>query len=151
VRDGRDVACSYYDYYCRNKSYEHSFSVFLREFLNPSFDFGSWPVHVIDWLKGEAEEFLVIKYEDLYADTYGHVAGICEFLGLEYSSDILRYAIDKSTRRKIAMDAGKQSVGLSKGPGVWVDFFDKQDIDFFFEKAGYVLERAGYSVTKDSI
>ena len=41
MRDGRDVACSYYNFYCRNRGNQHPLSFFLKEFLKPTFDFGS--------------------------------------------------------------------------------------------------------------
>lgn len=144
LRDGRDVACSYYDYYMRNHSYNGSFSNFLRQFLDSSFDYGSWPVHVVGWLDGQVRRKLIIRYEDLWANSVAEVLKICNFLGLNFTYDAIQEATRLSTYVKITEDAGKDRTGLAKGPGVWSAFFSHRETELFQQEAGYALERAGY-------
>lgn len=148
VRDGRDVACSYYDYYCRNKDYKQSFSSYLKSFLQPSFDFGSWPLHVCGWLNDQKIDKLVVHYEELFSNTQEEFERICEFTNLSYNPETIKKAISKSTRDKIAKDANKERAGLNKGPGVWKEFFCQNNLDLFNKKAGATLKRAGYPVLK---
>lgn len=144
VRDGRDVACSYYDYFRRNRGYDKSFSEFLAEFLRPDFDFGSWPMHVRHWLMYQDESFIVVKYEDMLRNTHKEVSKICEFAGLNHDEVILQHAIDHTTYRKIAKDAGKKRAGLGKGEGVWHQFFTEDDLELFKKGAADAMEAAGY-------
>jgi len=146
VRDGRDVACSYFDFLRRLDGYKGSFPTFLREFLEPSFDFASWPRHVVSWLSHASPAILVVKYEDLLADTFKEMARICDFAKQPYTREALVRAIECSTRDKIARDSKRPRIGLGEGVGAWRRFFDTDDLALFREIAGDAMRKAGYEI-----
>ena len=81
----------------------------------------------------------------MYSDIYDQVKRICDFVGLNYSENILNYAVKQSTFYKISVDAGTERAGLGSGPGVWREFFADKDIEVFNQKAGHALEKADYA------
>ena len=72
IRDGRDVAVSYYYTLIRRGLYEGDFGPFLRLFLAGDVDgYGPWHEHVRSWLESPLHEdgsLLVLRYEDMLAD-----------------------------------------------------------------------------------
>jgi hypothetical protein len=79
VRDGRDVAVSYY-YHYRRAGYARPFSEFFRLFLEGHVRFGSWFDHVVDWTANRDRlNVLFIRFEDLLADLSGSIRRIAEF------------------------------------------------------------------------
>lgn len=86
IRDGRDVAVSYYYTLIRRGLYEGDFGPFLRLFLSGGVDgYGPWHRHVESWLSNPLRDhgaLLVLKYEDLLEDPAGNLSASLEFLGV---------------------------------------------------------------------
>src|SRR6185503_5706610 len=86
IRDGRDVAVSYYYTLIRRGLYEGEFSPFLRLFLGGGVDgYGPWHEHVASWLDSPlAREgsVLAVKYEDLLGQPVENLSTTMEFLGV---------------------------------------------------------------------
>src|SRR5271170_1224418 len=75
VRDPRDVFISYYEFQLKRRviSDDCSLEEFLPRFMESEFEpkTGSWRDHVVSWTatRGGQKSFLLLRYEDLLADT----------------------------------------------------------------------------------
>ncbi len=104
VRDPRDVALSLYDFQRKYRQIaddyplERSVNDFVRGNLI-SIDWGTWGENVASWLytRGQREDFLLLRYEDMLADTLRELARIASHLGLEVTEERLRTAIEQSS------------------------------------------------------
>lgn len=102
VRDGRDVAVSYYYHLIKagKLSDSTSFLDFI-EFLNGGrFNpFQSWDQYVLEWIKNGAKDFdvLIIKYKDVLEDTYRSLEDILKFSGLSIDKEKILYSVNQSS------------------------------------------------------
>lgn len=102
VRDPRDVALSYYDFHRKYRliaddyPLEASVDDFVRGNLI-SIDWGTWGENVASWLytRGQCKDFLLLRYEDMMADTPREVARIAHHLGLETTLDRLKTVVER--------------------------------------------------------
>jgi len=80
LRDGRDVAVSYYHHHRRN-GYGKSFEEFFESFMRGDVRFGSWFAHVSGWTANpENLNVLFVRFEDLVSDlriSIERIAGFC--------------------------------------------------------------------------
>lgn len=84
VRDGKDVAVSYYHLYRSHNGYKGSFSEFFERFLQGQVEFGSWFQHVKGWwLRRHDPRVLFLHYEDVLADLERSIKRIIAFCGLQ--------------------------------------------------------------------
>lgn len=98
VRDPRDVCVSYYHYLGSVRAQISHATMSLRQFseifiaaqIDP---YGSWGEHVGSWLCAESPELLLVRYEDLQANTLAELHRICPFLGLEVTDGVLKSAV----------------------------------------------------------
>ena len=104
VRDGRDVAVSYYFHsmkYSLMKK-DSSFEEFLDHFNRGAVDdFGLWVAHVHSWLDHGPKDFLLVRYEDLKADPESLLIRILEFAGVPADHDTALRAIEASRFEKM--------------------------------------------------
>jgi hypothetical protein len=97
VRDPRDVALSYYDFHRKYRfiaddyPLETSVDDFVRGNL-VSIDWGTWGENVASWIytRGQREDFLLLRYEDMLADTPRQLARIAAHLGVEAGPERLQ-------------------------------------------------------------
>ena len=116
VRNPLDVMLSNLNYrilQAYNQISSSDISLFADNYLNQfiahqgdsewqKFGFGSWSEHVSTWLAwGENNPLLIIKYEDLLADTLTELRKICQFIKLEKSELELQQAVSKSSFSKL--------------------------------------------------
>jgi hypothetical protein len=160
IRDGRDVAVSYYYTLIRRGLYQGDFGPFLRLFLAGDVDgYGPWHEHVRSWLESPLHgdgSLLVLKYEDMLADPTENLCAAMEFLGVpvereraeqtirEYTAERMREK-ERGTRfheRKQRRDI--MFVRKAKA-GDWAEAFTPEDEEFFRNETGGLLERLGYS------
>ena len=160
LRDGRDVAVSYYFFSQRNGRYEGSFADFLRLFLAGHLDgYGPWQVHVRSWLDSplaDSGDLLVIRYEDMLSDPEVNLARAVEFLGVAADPERLRAAVEahrfERMRKRSSVSPRVRSTAVRddipivrKGTaGDWRNHFDAEAQELFTAHAGDVLERCGY-------
>jgi Sulfotransferase domain len=157
LRDGRDVAVSYFYHYVRVTRYEGSFSQFLRRFLLGRLDgFGTWACHVIGWMRSDwtaSGRLLVVRYEDLLDNPSERVGQIADFLGLERSAEEIEKAIELNTASRMrekefgaTVLAGGSGVPFvrSASAGGWRGVFSDSDHDAFMSAAGQALHLVGY-------
>jgi len=155
VRDGRDVAASYYHWSGANEF--QSFEDFLEEtVLAPSSSesgsfFEAWHRHVSGWLDHQNENMIVVNYENLLSDPMIEIQRICLFVGLQRTSTEIEIALAKSTYEKQQKDFNNfklfknKSVGIKAGKGKWKDYFCSELLDKYWKVAGESMEKAGYA------
>jgi hypothetical protein len=84
VRDGRDVAVSYYHFYRSHLRYTGSFDAFFERFLRGEVQYGSWFKHVAGWESRRGSPgVLIVRYEELKADPRRGVERLAELCELD--------------------------------------------------------------------
>ncbi len=102
VRDPRDVVISAYNFSVERRTIDESYPIatFTSEFVRGARSaFGSWGQNVASWLatRGNSPRFLLVRYEDLLAETSAELARIASFLRLQVSTDQLAEAVKRSS------------------------------------------------------
>jgi len=162
VRDGRDVAVSYYFHFkkFRGISKETRFEDFLEMFNNQGLDnLPIWSSHVNQWVNNASERFLLIKYEDMKVNTVAELTRILEFAGINVDYDAVIAAVKASEFEKLKAYESLQEKILfedivnsdlsikffRKGEvGESKKFFNDELMAKFIEIHGTALKRLGY-------
>jgi len=104
VRDPRDVALSYYDFQRKYRQIEDGYplSQYVEDFVGgrlSSADWGTWGENVGSWVSARQKHagFLLLRYEDMVADTERELAKIAAFMGIAPNHDALAKAINLSS------------------------------------------------------
>jgi hypothetical protein len=117
VRDPRDVFVSYYEFQLKRRviSDDCSLEEFLPRFMESEIEpkTGSWLDHVVSWTatRGGRKNFLLLRYEDMIADTQKESTKIASFLGLDCSPERIALAVTLSTAdrmRKLEKEQSRQ-------------------------------------------
>ena len=107
VRDPRDVAVSYYHYSRKIRWLEDSDPIegFVEDFVAGKVStIGSWAENVGSWIgtkANDADRFLLLRYEDLIADTVGELKKSTKFLGINVSDTRINEVIELSTAEQM--------------------------------------------------
>ncbi len=162
IRDGRDVAVSYYYYWRKFRKYSEDFDTFVLDFVTGRLDkFGSWGANILSWLGREDEienGMLVIHYEDMLNDIDTSMARICHFLKLERSSEQIQMAIQKSSFKNMTAletkaedvagklrDSNRDVKFVRAGTsGSWLEEFSPRARESFRDLFGEMLVKLGY-------
>jgi hypothetical protein len=131
VRDPRDVALSYYDFQRKYRQIEDGYplSQYVDDFVGgrlSSADWGTWGENVGSWVSARQKHagFLLLRYEDMMADTSRELAKIAAFLGIAPDPEALTNAINLSSADRM------RSLEKSQG-NEWVSTKNKRsDIPF---------------------
>jgi Sulfotransferase domain len=102
VRDPRDVVLSQYHHHRKRKLIEdgYPFATFLEQFLRgETNEHGSWKQNVGSWLVARSgdPEFLLIRYEDMIANTQRELARMAKFVGRNPDPACLAESVEKSS------------------------------------------------------
>src|SRR5580698_5278409 len=103
VRDPRDVLISYYEFQLKRRviSDDCSLEEFLPRFMESAIEpkMGSWRDHVVSWVATRAgnENFLLLRYEEMLANTQQEATKIASFLGLDTSPERVARAVELSS------------------------------------------------------
>jgi hypothetical protein len=117
VRDPRDVLISYYEFQLKRRviSDELSLEDFVPRFMESEIEpkTGSWRDHVVSWTatRGGQKNFLLLRYEDMLADTQKESTKIATFLGLDSSPERIARAVALSSAdrmRKLEKEQSRQ-------------------------------------------
>lgn len=158
LRDGRDVAVSFYHYSHERDWFEGSFSDFLRADWPFSEYFGTWHEHVqaaLDFHEDHPDRMLLVRYEDMLEAPFEQALRIKAFAGFDIDDSTVRKAVKKSEfseLKKIEEEHGSEVEGkdmtfFRKGKSrQWEETFSDADLGYFLEKATPALHRAGYTV-----
>lgn len=164
VRDGRDVAVSYYFHLIKFKILpkDTSFADYLAMFNQGSFDqFSPWGNYVESWLNNAPKEFLLIKYEDLKKNAVKELTKMIEFAGLPVNEEAVVEAVKASSfeTMKGHEQSGKLYEELEKTDlsiphirqgkvGSYKDYFDEERLAEFNNCHRLALEKLGYLSTE---
>jgi hypothetical protein len=131
VRDPRDVALSYYDFQRKYRQIDDQYPLtqYVSDFVAGrliSKGWGTWGENVGSWLaaRGGRPGFLVMRYEDMIANTERELARVAEFFGITATQEKLASASELSSAKRMRE--------LEKTQGKdWVSTKDKRsDIPF---------------------
>ncbi|MEN8263810.1 MAG: sulfotransferase domain-containing protein [Nitrospirota bacterium] len=160
VRDGRDVAVSYYFYQIKIGNFDPNipFSIFLEKFLEKGFnDFGSWSEHVQSWI--DKKNIILITYEDLLDDAEKQLEKILLFSNVEVDKNRISRAVKSSSfnhMQKLEVKQhdsspplmnvkNKEIQFMRKGrSGDWKSHFIKEDEERFLNKNKNIMKKLGY-------
>jgi Sulfotransferase domain len=162
VRDGRDVAVSFYFHLIKHwhLDIETPFSEFLVQFNGGSFAHKTpWADHVLNWLDNSPSDFLLVRYEDLQDNAAVELTKVLEFAGLSVDSDAVQSALEFSSFERL-QQYEKYQFHLSNSPlalsdssiqfmrkgqvGDWRNYFTEELLEQFMQVHGKALERLGY-------
>ncbi|HVO63598.1 MAG TPA: sulfotransferase domain-containing protein [Terriglobales bacterium] len=107
VRDPRDVAISQYHYQRKigRISDDHTLEQFITDFVagRSCRHLGSWAENVVSWVstRNGNPGFLLLRYEDLMADTAHELARVASFLNISADATRLSRAIERSSKDKM--------------------------------------------------
>jgi hypothetical protein len=103
VRDPRDVALSYYDFQRKYRHIDDQYPLanFVSDFVAgrmTSASWGTWRENVGSWIcaRSGTESFLLLRYEDLLAETFPQTKRLAEFLGVPPDPSTIERAMEKS-------------------------------------------------------
>jgi hypothetical protein len=117
VRDPRDVFISYYEFQLKRRviADDCSLEQFLPRFMESAIEpkMGTWRDHVVSWMatRGDQSNFLLLRYEEMLANTQNEAAKIAAFLGLDSSPERTSRAVDLSSAdrmRKLEKEQSQQ-------------------------------------------
>ena len=117
VRDPRDVLISYYEYQLKRRviSEDLSLEEFVPRFMASEIEpkIGSWRDHVVSWMatRGGQENFLLLRYEEMLANTQKETTKIASFLGLDSNPERIARAVALSSAdrmRKLEKEQWRQ-------------------------------------------
>jgi hypothetical protein len=122
VRDPRDVVVSQYHYHrkIRKIGDDSPIETFVARFLaGETCPHGSWGQNVVTWLATMegSPRFLMLRYEDMVADTARELARVVDFLSLSAGPDQIALAVERSSaaRMRKLEEAQTEKSGLTKG------------------------------------
>lgn len=154
IRDPRDVYVSYYHYMRKRLPDDTDISSFMRmSDLHPC----HWHTHVAGWV--DQPNVLVIRYEDMLADTTAQVRRFLDFWGARRFSDTqIADAIQRSSfsnMKKLEQTNGrpfasdqqrKQSTPFMRSgkAGAWTSQISPDDHDYLVSRMGHYMERFDY-------
>lgn len=162
MRDPRDVIISEYWFVRRtphHASYALASRLELGEYITHKLEDGSFNAMTLDWIRcwlGNLDKgnSLLIKYEDLLADTTARFEEIIGFLGLNLSEDEIRRTVERNTfecKAQRAKGVEDTSQFLRKGTsGQWRDVFTSQHLKCFSDIGEDVIRELGYEPTLES-
>jgi hypothetical protein len=90
IRDGRDVAISYYHFYRDYLRFEGSFDEFFERFLSGRVQYGSWFSHTAGWRARAGEgDVLLLHYDALVEDRDAAIRRLAAFLDWPADDDVI--------------------------------------------------------------
>jgi len=129
VRDPRDVALSQYHFHIKRTMIDDSYPIerFVERFVaGETSPYASWGENVAGWVatRYHTPGFLLLRYEDMMADTQGELAKVARFLKLDASPERLAQAVERSSAERMRALEKKQA-------GKWSSTRNtRQDIPF---------------------
>lgn len=169
VRDPRDVAVSQYHYHRKLKRIadDSPIETFVMRFLaGETCPHGSWGENVITWLATRRgnPHFLLLRYEDMVADTARELAKIVTFLGVSAGPQDIARAVELSAAgrmRKLETTQTDQceltkgsrkdlSFVRAAGSGGWRSELPAPTVARIEAAWGPIMRHLGYELTRDT-
>ena len=169
VRDPRDVVLSQYHYHRKIRKIEDDSSVekFVTRFLaGETCPHGSWGQNIATWLytsEGNSR-FLLLRYEDLVADTAGELGKVAAFLKLSAGPEQIAQAVERSSAdrmrqlEKAQIEKNELVKGSRKdlsfvraaGSGGWRSELPEPMVEKIEAAWGPLMRHLGYEVSSQS-
>ncbi len=167
VRDPRDVLVSYYEFQLKRLviTEDCGLEEFVPRFMDSEFEpkTGSWRDHVVSWTatRGGQKDFLLLRYEDMLADTHDAGTKIASFLGFDSSPERVARAVELSSverMRKLEREQSGQwketkktrqdKPFVRKGTaGGWKSALPQSCVDQIESAWGDVMRSVGYELS----
>jgi hypothetical protein len=158
VRDGRDVAISYFHYLKRRGAPWEDLDEFIDPFLAGRVaPYGPWQTHVAAWLtqiQRRPEHGMVVRYEDMLADTLGTMLAVNDHFDLGADKERLARAVEGSSveRMRQAEQVSVRFGGATAASPLvraaqsdqWRSVFSPAAAAKFEQQAREALDLAGY-------
>jgi hypothetical protein len=106
VRDPRDVVLSQYHFHIKRGRIDESYSIeqFVDRFIaGETSTYASWGENVAGWLatRYNTPGFLLLRYEDMLANTVTELRKIADLLGIEADGQRLSVAVEQSSAERM--------------------------------------------------
>lgn len=106
VRDPRDVALSQFHFHRKRRVIDDDYPVekFVPRFLSgETSEYGSWAENVASWLATRYSQpgFLLLRYEDMMADTASELAKVASLLNIPATPSRIAHAVEQSSANKM--------------------------------------------------
>jgi hypothetical protein len=117
VRDPRDVVVSQFHFYRKRRRIGDDYSIeqFVTRFVaGDTSDYGSWGDNVATWLvtRQKSADFLLLRYEDLLAQTASELQRIAQFLRLETTPALISQAVERSSAKQMRKLESPESTAI---------------------------------------
>ena len=114
VRDPRDVVVSQFHFYRKRRRITDDYPIeqFVTRFVSgDTSDYGSWGDNVASWLatRQNSPNFLLMRYEDMVANTTDSLMQVASFLGVNTTPELLAQAIERSSVDEMRKLEGKNA------------------------------------------
>lgn len=164
VRDPRDVVLSEYRFLLKRRTIPDHYPIerFVHSFIEGDVNnYCSWRESVGTWMAARdgCERFLLLRYEDMVADTVAELDRVANFLKLNATTEILRQAVERSSSDRMRALENAQSelwivtkgqrkdipfVGGAK-PGQWKTSLPPTCVAQIEEAWGPLMQNLGYT------
>ncbi|SJZ50217.1 sulfotransferase domain-containing protein [Sediminibacterium ginsengisoli] len=113
----------------------------------------SWSEHVLSWKYVTQFPVLIIRYEDMLADTLATFSRITDFIGLQASQQEINKALATTSFHQLKQQestAGFNEINPSRSffrqgqAGKWVDELTKEQANLIISTHGTVMQQYGY-------
>jgi hypothetical protein len=106
VRDPRDVALSQYYFHIKRRLIDDSYPIeqFVRRFVaGETSIYASWGENVGGWLatRYKSPDFLLLRYEDMIADTARELAKVAGLLKIDANPERIGHAVEQSSAEEM--------------------------------------------------
>lgn len=156
-RDPRDVVVSYYDLSKKRFNYDGTFEMFLDEFYrkdSPIHRYGRWDDHVNGAFEYQRRHpALLLKYEDVHADTNVTLERALDFLGYRVSADAIAKSVaqnqfeqhrERARQFDTARDKGYEG-GVRGAPGAGKETLTREQLERLWTELGETMVKLGYT------
>jgi len=146
IRDPRDVMVSHYHKRrYRAGTYSGTFVEFIRD---RRLGLESWFRHYTSW---KDHWTIVVRYEDLQADTSREFNRILNIMGVSYPTDIISEAIQRSSIenvRKVEQPSERKEARFARDGKnqQWISYFNQSDLIYYYD----LVERFKVHIYTDS-
>lgn len=160
ARNAKDVAVSYYHFYCMAKVHPDpgTWDSFLEKFMAGEVSYGSWYNHVQEWWKlGRTHPVLYLFYEDMLENPKREIRKIVDFVGRPLPEETLDRIVQHTSFKEMKknpmtnynnlptlMDYNVSSFMRKGTVGDWKNMFtvaqnERFDTDYAEKMAGFNL------------
>ena len=169
VRDPRDVVLSQYRFFLKRGAIDDGYALdrFVNRFMTGDLNtYGSWGENVGSWLAARqgSKRFLLLRYEDMLADTARELNKVAEFLGMDVSSEHLTRCVEQGSAERMRELEKKQGdqwittkgkrkdvpfVGAAKAGG-WKSGLSQQHTEQIESAWGPLMRYLGYDTATNA-